>query len=208
MANIVKIIAVRDTRAYEEQGDRWVPIPGSGNHRTCDRCGRDHEVHVDVELSDGRVACIGQGCARGDSMEVAVRSAVTSEITRARLAGQHAGLLARLAQAQGVMREVDGLDLPPIELVSETVDHPARGDRRVYRMGDTEVWTLPGQAFNAERRQALIRHWRYNQCRLLMPTFDYPEIFETWASGLVKRVRAAERRVASRIVADMTSVSV
>jgi hypothetical protein len=50
---ITRILDVQDTRDRIEIGDRWVPVPGSGQRRACDRCCREHEIHVDVELSDG-----------------------------------------------------------------------------------------------------------------------------------------------------------
>ena len=57
-----KILSVVDTRQYEERGDRMVPIPGSGDARDCDRCGRAHEVHATVAYEGGRTAVVGTGC--------------------------------------------------------------------------------------------------------------------------------------------------
>ncbi len=51
---ILKVVSVVDTREYEEQGDSFVPIPGSGNSNTCTRCGREHEIHWTVLLEDGQ----------------------------------------------------------------------------------------------------------------------------------------------------------
>lgn len=166
-STIVRIIAVRDTRAYEEQGDRFVPIPGSGEARECDRCGRDHEVHVDVELSDGRVACIGQGCARGESMDVVsrIKSSVSAAITRARLAAQLAAARVRHARAIAAWVAVEQQPLPRTVMVER------RSDVAVHR-GDVELWAFEGYTerpvwafcaeggFTAERRQCLINNWR------------------------------------------------
>jgi hypothetical protein len=86
-SKITRILAVRDTRDRIEVGDRWVAVPGTGDLRPCDRCCREHEIHVDVELSDGRRANIGSGCAKGESMEIQARlkSAVSAAKTRSKL---------------------------------------------------------------------------------------------------------------------------
>lgn len=62
-----KIIEVVDTRSYEEgPDDRWHPVPGSGTVNQCDRCGKDHEVHVLVEDQAGRCHVVGSSCAHAD----------------------------------------------------------------------------------------------------------------------------------------------
>ena len=59
-----KILDVVDTRTYEEgPDDRWHPVPGSGTVNQCDRCGKNHEVHVLVEDQDGREHVVGTNCA-------------------------------------------------------------------------------------------------------------------------------------------------
>lgn len=68
---IVRVLEVEDTREYEEGPDgRFHPIPGSGNIRQCSRCGRDHEIHATVQLSDGTTEIIGVGCARRENMDL------------------------------------------------------------------------------------------------------------------------------------------
>ena len=68
---IVRVLEVEDTREYEEGPDgRFHPIPGSGNVRQCSRCGRDHEIHATVQLSDGATEIIGVGCARRENMDL------------------------------------------------------------------------------------------------------------------------------------------
>ncbi len=73
MEKIVKILSIRDTRQYEEIGDKWVPIPGSGHENNCHRCGRSHEVWATVQLSNGQEAIVGTGCAGKDDAEAAAR---------------------------------------------------------------------------------------------------------------------------------------
>jgi hypothetical protein len=67
---IKRIVSVTDTRDYEEIGDRWVPIPGTGQANECARCGRLHEVHATVELADGSAAVVGTGCMKAESAEI------------------------------------------------------------------------------------------------------------------------------------------
>lgn len=69
-AQIIKVISVEDTRDYIEENDRFVPLSGTGILNECERCGRSHEVHATVALSDGTTAIVGTGCCRGESMEV------------------------------------------------------------------------------------------------------------------------------------------
>lgn len=59
-----KILDIVDTRTYEEgPDDRWHPVPGSGTVNQCDRCGKEHEVHVVVEDQDGKEHVVGTSCA-------------------------------------------------------------------------------------------------------------------------------------------------
>jgi len=87
-ARIVEVIEVEDTRDYIEENDRFVPIPGTGIFNECERCGRRHEVHATVGLSDGTTAVVGTGCCRGESMEV--QKALRSGASKAKKARQFA----------------------------------------------------------------------------------------------------------------------
>jgi hypothetical protein len=193
-AHIVRVLAVRDTRDFVEQGDRWVAVPGSGQARPCDRCGRDHEIHVDVELSDGRMAMIGQGCARGSLMEAAIRATVSAETTRARLVREHARAVASLAASQAAWSEVQALSLPEPRLVEERTGR--QGVTQVWQLGDdATVWTLPGRPFDAERRASLAMIWRIRSyvergSRLL------PGEHRARVADLEKRLRRAEGKLA------------
>jgi hypothetical protein len=162
---IVRILDVRDTRDRIEVGDRWVPVPGSGQLRPCDRCGREHEIHVDVELSDGSRANIGSGCAKGESMEVQARlkSAVSAAKTRSKLRAELAVAKDEHDRAAAAWREVEALHPPQAELREEVPD--ARGARQEWGMGDAHVWVLPGSRFNDERRQALLSGWQNKRYR-------------------------------------------
>lgn len=195
-ATIVRILKVVDTRDFEEVGDRMVPVPNSGTPRACDRCGRDHEIHVDVELSDGSTACIGQGCARGDSMEPAIRAAVSSATTRAKPARQHGRALESLRAAEVAWAAVKALPLPEVVLVEEIPD--TRGMRGVWAMGDAQCWTLPGAKFDDERRSCLVNGWRSK--RYAEHGQDYqPCWHETRVAGLAKRIGKLDHKIAAAL---------
>ena len=170
LATIARILAVRDTRDRIEVGDRFVPVPGSGDLRPCDRCCREHEVHVDVELSDGRRANIGSGCAKGESMEVQSRlkSAVSAAKTRSKLRAELAVAKDEHDHALAAWKDVESLHPPaPVLLGEVPSDVPSRPPRQEWGMGDAVVWTTPGgrEGFSAERRQALLNAWRQRRYR-------------------------------------------
>lgn len=193
---IARILDVRDTRDRIEVGDRWVPVPGSGQLRACDRCGREHEIHVDVELSDGTRANIGSGCAKGESMEVQSRlkSAVSAAKTRSRLRAELAVAQEEHARALEARQAVEALPLPPIELREEVPD--PRGVRQVWSMGDADVWVLPGSHFSAERRQALLNSWRHLRYRERGFTMD-PYSYKSRVKDLTDRLQKIERKLAA-----------
>ena len=191
---IARILDVRDTRDRIEVGDRLVPVPGSGDLRPCDRCCREHEVHVDVELSDGRRANIGSGCAKGESMEVQSRlkSAVSAAKTRSKLRAELAVAKDEHARALQAWREVEAISPPSPELVEEVPD--PRGVRQEWAMGDASVWVLPGGAFDAERRQALLSGWRSRRYRERGFTLQ-PYSYKQRADDLTDRLAKIERKL-------------
>lgn len=88
---ILRVLDVRDTRDYDlvasESGRmRWRPVPGTGEPRPCDRCGRDHEVYVDVECADGARRCVGTGCAEVAGLDALAARLATGAAEVARLA--------------------------------------------------------------------------------------------------------------------------
>lgn len=196
---IIRIISVRDTRDYEEQDDRWVPIPGSGLERECDRCHRTHEVHVDVELSDGTTACVGRGCARGDSMETSIKGAISSETTRARLARQLDKARSHLSAAQAAWSDIAALPLPAVKLVER------RASEAEHR-GEVELWAFEGRegrpvwcyvaegGFNAERRACLVGGWR-QECYWQRGFRSNPDSIEGVVRDLERRLDRAARKV-------------
>lgn len=193
---IARIIDVRDTRDRIEVGDRWVPVPGSGDLRPCDRCCREHEIHVDVELSDGRRATIGSGCARGETMEVQSRlkSAVAAAKTRSKLRAEIAVARDALTKAEKAWREVQALQPPEPALVEEIFDQSGREGRQVWEMADVNVWTLPGKPFDAERKRALESAWRmkrYREQGFELPPYSY----QARVDNLSDRLRKIESKL-------------
>lgn len=194
--NIVRILSVVDTRQYEEQGDRWVPIPGSGNARECTRCGREHEVHAEVLLGDGRTAVVGTGCAEKSTMDPAIRAAATSGERAAKklaqLRAQLAGLQAKAAKWDAAWAEVERLPLPPIRVEPPT---PGAKDHEQGElvMGDTAI-QLRAWSKREEREQCLTGSWRakrmeergFNRWKDQVPAYHL-ENAETAIEKLLKR---------------------
>jgi hypothetical protein len=147
-----KILRVVDTRTYEEVNDRWVPIPGSGNARECDRCGRLHEVHAEVQYPDGRIAVVGTGCM-GLGSAVARRSASRA----ARIARLHAELRKLEAERDrtcAAWEHAVQLPVPAIvDQVHRTMPGIACGDVWVSTRFATTAQDL------ADRKALAVEHW-------------------------------------------------
>ena len=151
-AEIVAVMSVVDTRQYVEDGDRFVPVAGSGESHACDRCGRGHEVHATVRLADDTTAIVGVSCMREKEMaKEARRQANGAGITarlRAELAKNEA-LLARLVEAQ---KAAESMTAPEVEV-------RALDDRRgEYRCGDAWVWRFGSD--EEKGRADAVREWR------------------------------------------------
>jgi hypothetical protein len=197
-SKITRILAVRDTRDRIEVGDRRVAVPGTGDLRPCDRCCREHEIHVDVELSDGRRVNIGSGCAKGESMEIQARlkSAVSAAKTRSKLREELALVQDEQARAAQAWAEVEGLQAPSPALIEEIPE--VHGTRQIWGMEDARVWTVPGSArgFDAERRQALLSSWLGNRYR--ERGFDVqPYSYKRRVEDLAKRIAKIESKLES-----------
>lgn len=153
-ARIVRILSITDTRQYMEDGDRLVPVPGSGDIATCERCGRAHEVHAVVELASGRTATVGTGCAERDSTEMAskMRRGASAAKQLARLRAERAAEVKRSKRYEQVKAEVEVLPLPRVEI------EKLPDGRTLLLMGDAKVWSYEGDT--KERRDGLVSSWR------------------------------------------------
>lgn len=156
-AEIIRILEVVDTRDYMEEGDRWVPIPGSGAPNQCDRCGRTHEVHARVILADGANAIVGTGCMGKDSVAKEARSLAMKARRRIELTSALEKVRQELTAAVGAWARVEALPAPPIEegivrTLSDGTEQP------IIRCGDAEIW-LHSPATRTVRED-VVRCWR------------------------------------------------
>jgi hypothetical protein len=161
MAAVAKILSVVDTRSFEEQGDRWVPIPGSGDARECDRCGRLHEVHATVEYVDGKTAVVGTGC-----MELPTQVGRKYASRAASLAKLRAELAATEAQIEAIHvaeREVETLT-PPEATYTRARWTP---EVELVVVGDAgmSLQFCRTEKDRAERLEEARRDWRLNRLR-------------------------------------------
>lgn len=168
-ASIVRILSIRDTRAFEDGDHGMRPIPGSGDARACDRCGRVHEIHARVELSDGTRATVGTGCMRGESMEVA--KALASGARKATTVAKNRAIVRRLLAdmrmalaAEAVARTVpmpEPIDEQNVYTGSDLLT--ARADFEVdgVVLSATVSATIPGTTFgHGTPREAATRDLR------------------------------------------------
>lgn len=155
---IVKVVSVVDTREYEEQGDSFVPIPGSGNANSCSRCGREHEIHWTVEVEGGEKAVVGGSCAKSDSIDrKSVMSAERFASREKRLEKELATYEGRLSELERVISEVAALPRPPFtqgeKILSDGSKIPT------LSMGDGgEIW-CQFDGFTEERKRVALHSW-------------------------------------------------
>lgn len=163
---IVKVLKVHDTRDYEEIGDKWKPIPGSGLLNVCARCNKTHEVHVYVLLEDGSEAIVGSGCCKQESLDV--QSRIATSVSAAQSVKKFQGRLAKeqqqLAEFLKAEQEVMSLSLPTIENSMCVVNVGRRKGEMIEtrKMGDAEVNLWDGR-FDEQDKGILIHHWRENR---------------------------------------------
>lgn len=161
MSNIPEILSVVDTREYEEVSEgKFAPIPGSGDSRECDRCGRTHEVHATVRYPDGAIKVVGTGCMELGS--AVARKAAGKASTVARLRAELAATRARLEVASEQETTVAAMTAPAV-VASK---HP-KHDFDILQCGDgPAVWCqfTRTDADLAERNRAAVSGWQ--DCRL------------------------------------------
>lgn len=204
----VRIVDVVDTRAVVEDGDRWVRIPGSGDARPCDRCGRMHEVHATVVGDDGAEHRVGVGCAHATGPVASqLRSVVSATATAGKLRAMLEAARARDAHIAAVRADV--ATMAPPDVVSEPDTclgdigwrwHLGDGTCRAY--GRSQAWYAgladyyrnPEAAWrehDAERRGCVVRQWRDQQ--LTARGVDPHE--QPTAADVARRLAKAERRL-------------
>lgn len=191
---VLEIVDTRDGELVVGKGgrERWVPIPGSGNAAECARCGRDHEVHATVELSDGTTRVMGTGCAKKDAAAYQ-KSRISSGERRAKAIAATRGTLARLrerlteikARNDAAEAEVRALDWPEAVEVDCPYGTEEHG-RTWWRIGDG----IACAAFPGDEEH--IRNFvqtRWHNAELLRRGYAHPDKTE-------QAIRDAERKLA------------
>ena len=207
------VLSVVDTREFVEVDDNvWKPIPGSGDARECDRCGRTHEIHAHVRLPDGSEMTVGVGCAEVGTPEVAARikSAKSGATTVARLRAQLAAAEVKAAAFKVEWDRVAALPVPEWTVVEIPAVDDGSGLVKLAREewttvdGLSHVWAHPGDSesheeglgrgrripgANPERVACLIDGWRRAQITVRGPGYGVVE-------DLRVRLARAEAKVA------------
>lgn len=152
---IIKVLSVTDTRDYIEDGDRWIPVSGTGNEHECARCGRIHEVHATVECEGGVTAVVGTGCMSSESIAVA---------SKLRSMGERAKRIAALMAEEAVTasaleaqtkREGDIATIPAPPLVRGVKTMSDGTSFPTVSCGGVELWCRFG-----DRNSECVMSWR------------------------------------------------
>jgi hypothetical protein len=159
---ISSILRVIDTREWiEGPDDRWVAVAGSGILRSCDRCGRAHEVHAYVLLSSGAEAVVGTGCMKGDSLEIgkAMARAERRAKTLARLTFELKGAREALAQWDAQRKAVESMVPPAFE--NDFVQRVQRDQAPIpmVRLGSACIWHRTVETLTEDDRRYLVSRW-------------------------------------------------
>lgn len=216
---VAKIHAVRDTREWVEgPGDRWVPVAGSGSVRDCDRCGRSHEVHAEVEYEDGTTAVVGTGCM-GEGKDPALkigRSLGSMSGTLARTRAELEVARKRYAAICDAFDQAQALPVPEAEDAHAEIRFGARAGTRVRarRIGDvvaSEYWGPPEEAelmrhereFWTQRLDAEARRlWceaRASEFYGEQIGFGSRAVAQALIQGLERKIEQSEKRIAKKM---------
>lgn len=193
---IIRIVEVVDTRQYEEVGDRWVPIPGSGNIRECSRCKREHEIHATVELSDGTTDVVGTGCASRDAMDLApqFRSGESRAKRVAALRAEVAGLERFVAEYRAACAAVDALSVPEVTVVEAPPRAADGGPLWFVHCGDATVCAHDVRPYYLpERLQCARGAWRRLRLEALGITYKHHGAVNALADVRKRLAKLTER---------------
>lgn len=188
------ILRVVDTRDVVEEGDRFIPIPGSGTMSECGRCGREHEVHVHVRHPDGTEEVVGTGCAgRGHAYG---RKLATAATTVARLRGE-------ILRREAVQARWEAAHAAVAQL---TTPEPVPGEvgpsgRRWWDSADELTKILVHEADDdlVERRAVFDESWREAKARALLAA----EGIEGWRASMNERLLEVAREKLERAEARL-----
>lgn len=159
---IQKILSVVDTRQFEEIGDRWVPIPGSGHDHICSRCGRPHEIHATVLLDNGTEMLVGTGCASKENAELASCFMALDRAAKrlAMLLSEQSAHNAKVSAFEAASAMVDSMSRPEIAIGFGvwSVGREAGTKFQTLVCGDAEVRCPSGDS--DERRRCVVDVWK------------------------------------------------
>ena len=198
----VRIVSVEDTRPIDwASGKR---LTGHGDVQLCDRCGKEHEVHVSVLGDDGREHRVGRTCAHATG-PLAVHLASLASAT-----GRLAKLEAQLAGLRDWQRRYDATRSGAAPAFPGHVVRPnphyfppssgtVPGADQLWESGDGEVATVPVHAWRAGHEvvdeEATLQELRdvWSHQRALAVAGLRPNV--PGEPDLLKRVGAARRRL-------------
>jgi len=196
MQTIDKIIEIRDTRQYEEgPDDKFHPIPGSGIENNCYRCGRSHEVHATVVLSDGTTAVVGTSCMKEEAADVLSRckSMTSAAKMLAKNRAQLATVVASLERWREAMAAANTLELP--EITAD--DSRSWNGRTCYTMGDAKHWeSFDYDGLTDRLREGLAEDWRIMRAADIAGINRYaPKRLAGERDDLLHRIEQLERKL-------------
>lgn len=183
---IVRIIEVVDTREYEQVGERWVAIRGSGESHTCDRCGRQHEVLASVELDSGKRAVVGTGCMTKDEVAPSTKMRLERRAKRVKSLNTQLDHWYKLDEEyKEIKKKVSKMKLPEYTVSNADLDYSNDKVRRdKYTMGDISAYNMKPDK-NGEKYYTLYLlegRWRAARENELGITYDHrhtlPRILE------------------------------
>lgn len=184
-----RILDITDTRQFEQDEDeRWRAIPGTGDPRPCDRCGKEHEIHVSVEKESGERCVVGLGCARvGGGDDDTLKAGSSSATTLARLRAEAAHLRAQVAAWNEARAQVNALGAP-----SHVVTTEGNHDVWTTEDGRSFVWVRATDDLT-ERLEALHDDWR--KSLLKERGFDAWNKAQARLEDVEKRLARAEKKL-------------
>lgn len=201
----VAVKSVEDTRPID-----WVSgrrLTGHGDAQPCDRCGKEHEVHVTVLGDDGREHRVGRTCAHASGPLASQLASVASATDR--LAKPDAQLVAlrqwqeRYNAARAEAAEAfPGHEVRPNgHYVAHAGSVPGVDQEWVSLDGESRVlpvhtYRFGTEAIDEEETLRLLRsHWSHQKALAVAgPRPQVPDEAE-----LLKRIGAVRRRLSSLI---------
>jgi hypothetical protein len=185
---IRRIVEIKDTRERElvegTMGREYSrPIPGSGVSSVCKRCGKEHEVHATVELTDGSHHVMGTGCAKKQDPEAASRIGTLERAAKA--LGKATHELATTRQEQAALeakRErayeiVDVLTPPPITEITAPDELWARANiargQKWLAMGPGRAWQQADSEISGSRRPEAVRDVTFQWKQAMLAEHGY-----------------------------------